>query len=105
MTKVKAKLYDFESKVVNNLSLAEEHMKKVLELNNGFELCDNFSENNKIKEMINDCIQIEKNLRELEMWAINSNKKTKIIFNTLEEENAGLFVYNIPQRISRINRK
>lgn len=105
MTKIKAKLYDFESKVINNLSIAEEHMKKVIELNNGFELNDNFSENNKIKEMINDCIQIEKKLHELEIWSINSNKKTKIIFNTLEEETSGLFVYNIPERISRINQK
>lgn len=102
MSKINLNLHEFDSKVIKNLKIVSNHIDRLVELTDELAidgLGEDFSEKDKLEEMITDCQKIREQLKELEQWSVFAYKKTKSLLDEMYYDAKKLPLRNIQERI------
>ena len=98
MTKLKVNPLEYKNKVIDQLSVAISHVDNIINLNSGLTMKDDFSELNTMKNYINECINIKKDLAELTDFLIMTDNSFKNLSTSISDSVEELPIINILER-------
>lgn len=86
MSKLSFKGSILENVVIRSLDTSLEHLKDANRQIYSISIPDNFSESRNLKNCLNDVQMIKKQLEDLKLWSVNSNKKFEDVLQDMNRE-------------------